>query len=66
MLGPGSGIIRRCGLVGAGYVAVGVGFKTIILTTWKQVFHYQPSNEEVEFSALPASCSHLDEDGLNL
>jgi hypothetical protein len=39
MLGPGSGTIRRCGLVGVGVcVTVDVGFKTLILAAWKPVF----------------------------
>jgi len=37
MFGPGSGIIRRCGLVGVGVallkdVTVGVGFEILFLT----------------------------------
>jgi hypothetical protein len=38
MLGPGSGTIRRCGLVRSRCVIVGVGFKTLILAAWKSVF----------------------------
>lgn len=34
MLSPGSGTIRTCGSVGVG-VAVGMGFKTLILAAWK-------------------------------
>ena len=41
MLGPGSGTIRRCGLVGVGLTlleevyTVGVGNETLILTPWE-------------------------------
>jgi hypothetical protein len=51
---------------------VGVGFKTLILADWKQVFFSQPSDEDVELLSaftMPAwmlPCSHLDENGLNL
>ena len=38
MLSPDSGTIRRCALVGVG-VSQGVGFKTLILAAWMQVFH---------------------------
>jgi hypothetical protein len=41
MLGPESGTIRRCDLVGVGValcVTVGVDFKTLILAFWKPVF----------------------------
>jgi hypothetical protein len=44
MLGPGSSTFRRCGLVGVGwscwkkYVAVGMGFKILLLAAWKAVF----------------------------
>ena len=34
VLGPRSGTIRRCGLVGVG-VTVGVGFNTLVLAAWK-------------------------------
>ena len=37
MLGPQSGTIRRCGLVGVS-VTVGMGFKALVLVAWKQVF----------------------------
>ena len=43
MLGPRSGTIRRCSLVGVGCglvrvsVTVGVGFKTLLLDSWKSV-----------------------------
>ena len=53
MLGPGSGTIRRYGLVGVG-VSLGMGFKPLILAAWKSVFHYLPSDKDVELSALPA------------
>jgi hypothetical protein len=49
-----------------------VGFKTFILAAWKPLFYYQPSDEDIELSALLASClscSYLDDDdndGLNL
>jgi NADH:ubiquinone oxidoreductase subunit E len=33
-----------------------VGFNTLILAARKPVFHYQPSDEDVELSALPAPC----------
>jgi hypothetical protein len=33
MLGPGSGTIRRCGLVRC--ANVGVGFTTLVLAAWK-------------------------------
>ena len=66
MLGPGSGTIGKCGLVS-------VGCNTVVLAEWKSVFHYQPSDEDVELSAprciLPAwmlPCSCLDDTGLNL
>jgi hypothetical protein len=42
-LGPGSGTIRRCGLLGwvwpcwSRCVTVGVGFKILILAAWKSV-----------------------------
>ena len=43
------------------YVIVGAGFKTLILSVWKSVFHKQPSDEDVELSAplipcLPGCC----------
>ena len=54
-------------------VTMGVGFKTLVLATWKPVFCYQPSDEDVELSTPPASClpecchvSSLDDNGLNL
>jgi hypothetical protein len=78
MLGPGSGTIWRCGLIGVGVpcwrkcVTVGVGFKTFILAAWKPVFKL-PLEHEVELSAPPAPtsagmlpCSQLDDNGLNL
>jgi hypothetical protein len=34
-------------------VTVDVGFKTLILAAWKSVF---PSDDDVELSALHASC----------
>jgi len=37
MRGPGSGTIRRCGLVG-GNVIVDVDFKTLLLVAWNSVF----------------------------
>jgi hypothetical protein len=60
MLGPGGGTIRRCDPVRVGVallelcVTVGVGFETFILAAGKPVLCYQPSNEDVELSALPA------------
>jgi hypothetical protein len=40
-----------------------MGFKTLILAAWKPVFHQQPSDEDVELSALPApgllGCCHV-------
>ena len=45
MLGPGNGIVRRCGLVG-----VGMSF-TVSLAAWKPVFCKQPAEEDVELSA---------------
>ena len=56
MLNPGSGTIRRCGLVEVGVPLVGVGYKTLILAAWKTVFHKQPSDRDVELLALPAPC----------
>ena len=38
------------------YVTVGVGFNTFTLAAWLLVFHYQPSDEDVELSAPPAPC----------
>jgi hypothetical protein len=44
MTGPGSGTIRRCGLVGVGVALLewvchcGVGFKTFTLAAWKPIF----------------------------
>jgi hypothetical protein len=35
---------------------VGVGFKTLILASGMSVFCKQPSDEDVELSASPASC----------
>jgi hypothetical protein len=37
---------------------VGVGFKTLLLASWKPVFCYWPSDEDVELSAPPAPCPH--------
>jgi hypothetical protein len=49
------------------------GFKTLILATWKPVFSYLPSGEDVEplaptMPCLPGCChaSCLDDNGLNL
>jgi hypothetical protein len=60
MHGPGSGSIRRLGLVGVGVDLLeevchcGVlGKETLLLTTWERVFSWQPSNEDVELSAPP-------------
>jgi hypothetical protein len=36
-------------------VKVGMGFRILILAAWKSAFKY-PSDEDVELSALPASC----------
>jgi hypothetical protein len=30
---------------------MGVGFKTLILAAWEPVFHWQPSDEDMELSA---------------
>ena len=43
-LGPGSGPIRRCALVGVGMalleeVTVDLGFKNLVLAAWKTVFY---------------------------
>ena len=38
MLGPGSGIVIRVGLLSR-CVSVDVGFKTLALAAWKSVFH---------------------------
>ena len=35
MLGPGSGTVRRCGLVGGSVLLGRVGFKTLLLATWE-------------------------------
>jgi hypothetical protein len=67
MLGPGSGTIRRCGLVEVGVALLEEvchcrrGFKTLILAAWKPVFSGRPSDEDVELSAphvpwLPGCC----------
>ena len=62
ILGPGSGTIRRCGLVGVGLtllkkcVIVGMGFKTLILGPWKPVFSFLPLEQDVELSAPPTPC----------
>jgi hypothetical protein len=52
---------------------VGLGFKTLILASWKPVFSCLPSEQNVELSALSVpclpehcQCSHLDDNGLNL
>ena len=37
-------------------VTVGVGFKTLILAAWKQVFCSKTSYEDAELSAPPAPC----------
>ena len=37
-------------------VTEGVGFKSLILDTWKQVFSSWPSDKDVELSAPPAPC----------
>ena len=37
ILGPRSGTIRSCGLLGGRCVTVGVGIKTLILAAWKLV-----------------------------
>jgi hypothetical protein len=65
MLGLECGTLRRYGLVG-------MGFNTLVLASWKSVFCWQPSDEDVELSSsytMPAwmlLCSHLDDNGLNL
>jgi hypothetical protein len=80
ILGPGSGTIWRCGLVGIGVTSLewvchcGCGYKILALVTWKSVFHWQPLDEDIELSAPPDTlmpawilpCSHLDDNGLNL
>ena len=38
MLGPGSGPVGRCGLVGVGVPLVGMVFNTLVLAAWKPVF----------------------------
>ena len=38
ILGPRSGTIRSCGLLGGICVSVGVGLKTLILAAWNEVF----------------------------
>jgi hypothetical protein len=56
MLGPESGTIGRCGLVG-------MGFKTLVIDAWRPVVPLQPSDEDVELSAPPApflpGCCHV-------
>jgi len=37
-------------------VTVGMGFKTLLLAVWNRVFHYQPSDKDVDPSVLPALC----------
>lgn len=49
MLGPGSGTVGRCGLMG-------VGFNDLVLAAWDSVFHWQLSDEDVELLVLPAPC----------
>jgi hypothetical protein len=62
ILGPGSGTIGRCGLVGMGVTWLewvchcGYGYKILTLVAWKAVFHYQPLDEDIELSAPPAPC----------
>jgi hypothetical protein len=36
-------------------VSVGMGFKILLIAVWKPVFHLQPSDEDLELSAVPAS-----------
>ena len=69
MLGPGSGPIRRHGLIEVGValevpssVYWGVDKETLLLAMWEPVFSLRPSDEDVELSALPApplpGCCH--------
>jgi hypothetical protein len=80
MLGPGSGTIRRCGLVEVGAALLeevchcGVGFETSLLAAWEtSSLSWLQLEQDVQLSAPPAPCllgcchvSHLDDIGLNL
>ena len=55
MLGPGSGTIWRCILVGVSVSLWVWTFKTFILAPWKPFFSDLPSEQDVELSALPTS-----------
>ena len=39
MLGPGSGTIRRCGLVGVGVSLWVWALRNLVLAAWKLIFH---------------------------
>ena len=63
MLGPESGTIWRCGLVGVGVtlleevleeVTVVIDFKIFVLAAWKPVFSCLPLEQDVELSAHPS------------
>ena len=69
MLDPGSGTIRKCGLVGRIVSLWGIHNETLLLTIWKPVFSWRASDDDVELSPPPARmlpCSCLDDYGLNL
>jgi hypothetical protein len=74
MLGPGSGSIRTCGLVGESVSLWGWVLRTSsLLAAWKPVFSWLSSEQDVELSAPPApflpGCCHAschDDNGLNL
>ena len=65
MLGPGSGTIWRCGLIGVGVpcwrkcVTVGVGFKTFLLAACKTVLSYLPLDQDVELLVPSMPCLNL-------
>jgi hypothetical protein len=62
MLGPGSGTIRRCGLVRVGLALLeevchcGVSFKILVLAAWRPVLFCLPLDEDVELAAPLESC----------
>jgi len=73
MLGPGSGMIRRCGLVGGSVSLWEMFLETLLLAAWGcSVCSWLLSGEDVDLSSsctMPAwmlPCSRLDDDGLNL
>jgi hypothetical protein len=56
MLVPGSGTIRRCGLVGGSGTLWGMGFETLLQITCESVLWCLPLEQDGELSAPPLPC----------